>query len=165
MAETCFTPPPSFREETVASTENSGYCWSVPLFCHTAQSCPFCHNSEKCEAQSATWHHPTYPVFLTPSVWKVTRWNTLKVRNNTLTVGSIYNAPPILREEQKNPFWKKGGGKWILCHPMPLIWRPLLPVKMSDEFTVREVYFKFKWNNYCELGGANEFFLRVDPFY
>ena len=38
-------------------------------------------------------------------------------------------------------------------------------VKMSDEFTVREAYFKFKWNNYCELGGANEFFLRVDPFY
>ena len=51
-----------------------------------------------------------------------------------------------------------------MCHPMPLIWRPLLPVKMSDEFTVREVYFKFKWNNYCELGGANEFFFTSRPF-
>jgi len=32
--------------------------------------------------------------------------------------------------------------KWILCHQMPPIWHPLLPVKMSDdEFTEREVHF------------------------
>jgi len=47
-----------------------------------------------------------------------------------------------------------------LCHQMPPIWHPLLPVKMSDdEFTEREVYFSLNGNNKCELGGANEFFL------